>query len=263
MQKITPDKYCECIESIYIEQPDYHEGHDGSDGQCDCIGMCRGALIRAGVDGVKNMNGTNQAGRKTIRNLQKLKSTGQLRKGDVVLKVRDKDDPSMKLPDRYRKGNADYDASIGEINFTHIGTVTNADSLEITHMTSPKPKKDYKIGNWSYFGQLPWVSDEAEPDPEVMKALVVADSGKTVKMRARPSSLCRLYWDVPIGSEVILMKNEGTWSEIIWENRTGYMQSKFLNTTRTYAVIIPGLPENVADEVVSLYPGARKELERG
>ena len=260
---ITVDKYLEGVESIYVEQPDYREGGDGSDGTCDCIGMCRGALERAGQSNVTNMRGTNQAARKTIKNLQKIKSSDQLRNGDVVLKVRDKDYEGMKLPDRYRKGGADYDSSVGEINFTHIGTVTRTNPLEITHMTSPKPQKDSSLGRWEYMGQLPWVSDSEEPEPDAMRAMVYADSGKTVKMRAKPSTLCRLYWDVPVGSEVIIMKQEKTWSEIIWCGRTGYMMNKFLNTSRTYAVIIPGLPEEMADEIVSVYPGAYKEIERG
>lgn len=263
MQTITADKYCECVESIFVEQPDYREGGDGSDGTCDCIGMGRGALERAGVTDVSNMRGTNQAARKTIKNLQKLKSVDQLRRGDVVLKVRDKDYEGMKLPDRYRKGGADYDPNVGEINFTHFGTVYSVNPLVITHMTSPKPQKDTKLGRWEYFGQLPWVSEDAEPDPDVVRAMVYADSGKTVKMRAKPSVLCRLYWDVPIGDEVIIMKPGETWSEIIWSGRTGYMMNKYLNTSRTYAVVIPGLSEEAADQIVSIYPGAYKEIERG
>ena len=260
---ITVDKYLEGIESIFVEQPDYREGGDGSDGTCDCIGMGRGALERAGEHNVTNMRGTNQAARKTIKNLQKIKSVDQLRRGDVVLKVRDKDYEGMKLPDRYRKGGADYDPNVGETNFTHFGTVYSVNPLVITHMTSPKPQKDTSLGRWEYMGQLPWVSDSEEPEPDAMRAMVYADSGKTVKMRAKPSTLCRLYWDVPVGSEVIVMKQEKTWSEIIWSGRTGYMMNKFLNTSRTYAVIIPGLPEEMADEIVSIYPGAYKEIERG
>ena len=44
MKQITPEKYVEGINSIYIEQPTYRTGGDGSDGTCDCIGMVRGAL---------------------------------------------------------------------------------------------------------------------------------------------------------------------------------------------------------------------------
>lgn len=265
MKTVTVDQFCKGVESICVEQPAYREGGDGSDGTCDCIGMSRGGLERAGATDITNMRGTNQAARKTIKNLQKIKKADQLKKGDQVLKVRDKDDESMKLPDRYRKGGADYDPTWGETNFTHIGTVTKTDPLEITHMTSPTAKKDYKLGNWSFFGQLPWVTDQAEEDEsDVMKAVVVADSGKTVKMRSKPSTLCRLYWDVPIGSEVILMNQGEKWSEIIWQGRTGYMMTQYLNTNGiTYCVIIPGLPENIADELCSMYIGAYKENERG
>ena len=165
MSKITAEKYCEGVNSIYVEKPEYQKGHDGSDGKCDCIGMCRGGLKRGGATGVTNMSGTNQAARKTIKNLQALKGTDQLLIGDVVLKTRDKDDPDMPLPDRYRKGGADYDPKWGETNFTHIGTVTCLKPLEITHMTSPTAKKDTKLKGWGYLGELPWVKYSAAPEP--------------------------------------------------------------------------------------------------
>ena len=109
MKQISAEKYVEGVESIYVEKPKYETGHDGSDGLCDCIGMCRGGLKRGGATDVTNMRGTNQAARKTIRNLQKIASSAQLKAGDVVLKTRDKDDKSMPLPDKYRKGGSEYD----------------------------------------------------------------------------------------------------------------------------------------------------------
>ena len=262
---ITVKKFLEGIESIFVENPGYGLGGDGSDGTCDCIGMPRGASERAGETDIRNFRGTNQAARKTIKNLQPIKNEKQLKCGDVVLKLRDKDDPDMKLPDKYRKGGSEYDPVIGEKNYTHIGTVTKEyPDLEITHMTSPHAQKDHSLGKWKETGQLPWISyDEAEADPDIEKAVVIADSGKTVKMRAKPSTLCRLYWDVPIGSEVIVMNRSDKWSEIIWNGRTGYMKNEFLTAGLTYAVIIPGLPEDIADEIVSMYVGAYKEIERG
>ena len=47
---ITPEKFIEGVNSIYIEQPKYRIGGDGSDGTCDCIGMGRGALKREGAE---------------------------------------------------------------------------------------------------------------------------------------------------------------------------------------------------------------------
>ena len=260
MKQITPKEFVEGINSIYIEQPTYRKGGDGSDGTCDCIGMCRGALKRKAVEDVKGMNGTNYAARHTIKNLQKIKKVSQLRLGDVVLKVRDKDDKDMRLPDQYRKGGNGYSQTWGETNFTHIGTVTGVDPLRITHMTSPTAKIDESLGNWSYFGQLPWISyGEQAEEPEADWATVWAESGKTVKMRAKASSTCRTYWDVPIGSEVLLMEPGDKWSKIQWNGRSGYMMSKFLRTGTDlpiYGVIInTGLTKAQAEELVNMYGG--------
>jgi hypothetical protein len=236
--QVEARKYCDGVESIYVEQPEYQEGCDGSNGKCDCIGMCRGGLERAGVTDVKNMRGTNQAARKTIQNLQEIQSEAQLMVGDVVLKTRDKDDPTMPLPERYREGGEDYDPKWGETNWTHIGTVTSVDPLIITHMTSPTAKHDKKLKGWTWMGELPWVkyedAPEPQPEPEIETAIVVAESGDTVKMRAKPSTSCKLYWDVPVGSEVIVddwdAKNDGirTWCQITWNDRLGYMMREFL-----------------------------------
>lgn len=256
MKTISPEKYVEGVNSIYTEKPEYQEGHDGSDGKCDCIGMCRGGLEREGVTGVTNMRGTNQAARKAIRNLQKISSEKQLRLGDVVLKVRDKDDKNMPLPDRYRKGGEDFDPDVGETNFTHIGTVTKTNPLEITHMTSPTAKKDTKLNGWTWTGNLPWVERSAEPDPGVEWATVWAEKGSTVKMRAKPSALCRLYWDVPIGSQVVLTEPGEKWSAIIWAGQSGYMMSRFLITGgATCTVTIKGLNRKTAEEIVQKYGG--------
>ena len=262
---ITPARYIEGINSIYVEQPAYETGHDGSDGKCDCIGMCRGALEREGVTNVTNMRGTNQAARKTILNLEKIQGEDQLCKGDVVLKIRDKDDPNMPLPDRYRKGGSDYSEKWGETNFTHIGTVTGINPLEITHMTSPTAKKDTKLGKWAYAGQLPWVRSDADapdepeqPEEPAEWAMVWADKGKTVKMRAKPSTNCRLYWDVPIGSQVKVTEQGETWSGIIWAGQAGYMMSKYLYTEdrdQRYTVRITGLDRKTAEELIHQYGG--------
>lgn len=267
MQTVSVEKYIEGVNSIYIEQPTYALGHDGSDGQCDCIGMCRGGLKRAGATDIKNMGGTNNAARNAIKNLAQIKSEKQLRLGDVVLKTRDKDDSNMPLPDNYRKGSSGYNANVGETNFVHIGTVTQINPLRITHMTSPTAMIDTKLGKWSWYGQLPWVDYNAEHEngSDPLFSTVYAESGKTVKMRQKPSTLCRLYWDVPIGSEVVDLGSDGTWSEIVWNGRTGYMMTKYLihSNSATYIVVIPNLTSEQADEIVAKYAGAYKEMGKG
>ena len=272
--QVEAEKYVEGVNSIYVEKPEYKEGHDGSDGKCDCIGMCRGGLIRAGATDVKNMRGTNQAARKTIENLQEIKSEGQMSLGDVVLKTRDKDDPNMRLPDRYRKGGADYDPRWGETNFTHIGTVTKTNPIEITHMTSPTAKKDYSIKGWKYTGELPWVKKgkqpEPPPGPDPKTAIVVAESGGTVKMRNEPTQACRLWWPVPVGSEVTVWEwNASTdkagniWARISWAGRDGYMMQEYLRDEEErpdlYTVTIRNLTKDQAEELCREWNGATME----
>lgn len=265
MKTVSVQRFVEGVNSIYVEQPGYQLGHDGSDGTCDCIGMPRGGLERAGATDVKNMRGTNQAARKAIENLSELKLESQLSVGDVVLKVRDKDDPSMPLPDQYRKGGSDYDPEVGETNFTHIGTVTKIFPLEITHMTSPKPKKDSSIKGWSWFGQLPWVEyipfDE-DIIPDIDTATVFSENGKPVKMRQKPSTSCRVYDEVPCGAVVNVIdwdcatdKSGNAWSSIAYGNRVGwFMMSRFLYSELFVTVTIPGLTKEQADELLRQYP---------
>ena len=262
MKKITPDKYCECVISIYEEQPEYELGHDGSDGKCDCIGMGRGALKRAGVTDIKGMSGTNYAARFTVKNLRKITSSSELRKGDVVFKTRDKDDKSMPLQDRYRKGKADYNTKWGETNFTHYGSVIQNNPLRICHMTSPTAKIDTSLGKWEYVGELPWINydGQAEEDPPAEWATVWAENGKPVKMRAKPSTSCRTYWEVPNGSQVVLMEYGEEWSSIIWAGQSGYMMSKFLLAEKPpennlVSVMITGLTWEQAEEITMRYGG--------
>ena len=268
---ISVESYIKGVNSIYNEKPVYELGHDGSDGKCDCIGMCRGALKRAGVNPT-GMGGTNFAARFTVKDLHKIKSASELCVGDVVFKTRSADDSSMPLPDRYRKGGKDYTGDL--TNYTHIGTVTKENPLEITHMTSPTAKKDTKLGKWEYAATLPWVETNtpAEPPPEVFPddepqtAIVTAASGKTVKMRARPSTSCKLYWDVPIGTTVIVDQWGDDWSQITYNATMGYMMTKFLSIPESsdlYTVIIPHLSKSQADALVTQYPGTAMTLERG
>ena len=271
MKTVRVPKYIEGVESIYAEKPKYEEGHDGSDGLCDCIGMVRGGLKRAGTTDITNMRGTNQAARKSIKQLAIIDYVKNLRVGDVVLKTRDKDDASMPLPDKYRKGGSDYDPVVGETNFTHIGTITCKDPIEITHMTSPTAKKDKSLKGWSYYGKLPWVDYDSEPEPQpspvpvVTYAIVVSENGKPVKMRAKPSKNCRLYWEIPVGTEVLVDEWGDEWSKIEWDGKTGYMMSKFLNPVGggLYVVTVPNLTLAQAEALMAQYPGSHMEMERG
>ncbi len=242
MKTVSVETYLKGVEEIYQEQPDYKLGCDGSNGKCDCIGMCRGALERNGVS-THGLRGTNDAARNTIENLHKISSVKELKLGQVVLKERPMDDPDYPLPAGYRKGGGKYNGDL--TNYTHIGTVTRVNPLEITHMTSPKPKKDTKLGNWKYAGDLPYVehSGGGGDSPMDEKATTFALSGSTVNMRAKESTSSALVERIPIGEEVTIKNHGETWCYVTWKGKKGYIMTQFL----VFGEYVPGVPsEDVA-----------------
>lgn len=268
MKKVSVQAFIKEINAIYNEKPTYETGHDGSDGRCDCIGMVRGALKRSGSTDLNGLHGTNQAARKAINKLAIIDYVKNLRLGDVVLKTRSKDDADMPLPDRYRKGGADYDETVGETNFTHIGTITCTNPFEITHMTSPTAKKDKSIKGWTYYGELKAVEYDPEPGPEPKPdtAVVFAPTGSTVNMRKAPSINAALVERVPIGETVIVIEYGEEWCNVKWKWFTGYMMTKFLifdGETSLYKVTVHGLTFDQAESLMMDYPNATIEKERG
>lgn len=85
--------------------------------------------------------------------------------------------------------------------------------------------------------------DPETPDPEVLppdldpedhipageELSVWTDNGKPVKLRAKPSTSCNLYDEVPCGATVTLVKYGETWCKVNHGVRKGwYMMTKFL-----------------------------------
>lgn len=111
------------------------------------------------------------------------------------------------------------------------------------------------------YGHPDWtiVDDGGDTDMELAKVVLPSGaSGSTVKMRAKPSTLCRLYWEVPVGAQVVLMEKGDTWSEIIYAGKSGYMMTKFLREGEQvplYTVTIKGLTKEQAEELARTYGG--------
>lgn len=236
---MTVTDYLEKIEEIYQEQPDYERGHDGSDGKCDCIGMLKGAMRRCGVT-PKGMKGSNYAARYTAENFREIGSTKDLQLGEAVFKAIEPGGSGYDLPDEYKPGGANYNGDLRD--YSHIGTVTSLNPLVITHMTSPKPLKDTKLGKWKYHGWLPQVEKESpspdpqpepQPEPAETTATVWAASGTTVNMRKGPSTSKALVERVPVGSVVVILDYEPDWCQIAYTDRRGatwygWMMTEFL-----------------------------------
>lgn len=77
----------------------------------------------------------------------------------------------------------------------------------------------------------PTPEPEPEPDvPVVEQATVWAENGRPVKLRAKPSTLCRLYDEVPCGEVVTVVEFGEPWCKVNYKTRKGwYMMRKFLS----------------------------------
>ena len=148
--------------------------------------------------------------------------------------------------------------------------------------TSKFAGKTISNGGWNRVGlflteiSYEAITPEPGPDPKTDIAIVVAENGNSVKMRAKPTQSCDLYWNVPVGSEVTVFvwnastdSNGKVWSRIQWAGKDGYMMKEFLRDedepdhSGTWTVIIPGLTEREARKLLSVYPNATMEEERG
>lgn len=219
---VTVEQYVNNINKVYKKQPKYVLGQDTFE-ESDCIGMVRRGLKMAG-DPANGLSGTNYAARYTIKNLKKISSVSQLKLGDVVLKTADIDHPKWSLPNKYRKGGSLYNGDLN--NYSHIGTVTKVNPLEITHMTSPSAKKDTKLGTWSYVGQLPQITYESEVFIVVEYATVV---GGSLNVRKEKSTTSLKLASIPSGTKVAVAEHNNDWCKIAYNSCTGYVMTKFLS----------------------------------
>ena len=86
-------------------------------------------------------------------------------------------------------------------------------------------------------------SAPAAQETAVARGVIFSETGTTVKLRARPSTGCALYWNIPIGDEVEVYAT-GDWDRVRWNGRTGYVKSEYVRIGETMVIIEPD-PEKV------------------
>lgn len=229
----TVVKFIDRCDDIVRAKPVYTLGASNKS-KCDCIGMPKYSLRMNGV--TFSTTGTNDTFRTKVDNIRSISSASVLKKGDVVFKARKPGENGYGLPEKYKKGGSGYNGDLTD--YTHIGVVKSVNPLLIIHMTSPTAKTDTSIGSgisrWRFAANLKsqyitYPSSEPEPSPVKQTAIVTASSGLWVKMRATPSTTCRLYDEVPVGATVQVVGTFGDWTQINYGRRKGwYMMSKFL-----------------------------------
>jgi hypothetical protein len=199
------------------------------------------------VNGVTlSTTGTNWTFRNQVDNKRKITGVSVLKFGDVVFKSRAPGDEGYNLPSKYRKGGTAYNGDLND--YCHVGVVKSVSPLRIIHMTSPTAKTDTTIGKWKWAADLkkqyiddtvtptpaptpkPAPDPQPEPAPYTDEAVVIANSGRWVKMRKEPSTKCSMYDEVPVGARVKIVAHGYEWTRITYGSRKGwYMMTKFLD----------------------------------
>lgn len=202
-------------------------GSNGPDG-IDCSGL----FVKMYRDqGAKIYHGSNTIFREYCSETGQIESAGQLQEGMAVFK--------LKLWKPADAGNRWYGKTPG--NLSHIGYVASVNPLRIIHASTGTNcvTTDNKIGNWVYWGKLKDVDygtdthgSESAPEPAVESkyAVVTSENGKPVNMRAKPSTDCRLYDQLPVGTKVQLTGVEKNgWKQVSCQSRSGWwIMDKFL-----------------------------------
>lgn len=214
------EEYVKKVLEIHSEQPEYKLGGDGSNGECDCVGLGIGALRRMGIE-YKQLHGSNWAARNEAVELWKIKNISDLCVGDNVLKAYAPGDPKWALPDRYSKDSDQND-------YYHFGVVVGVNPLRICHCTSPTTKIDTTLGNWSHaflWRQLAESVQEVDM-VAICKKMVQLNSG-WLNLRNGPSANDTDIGDVPNGAIVEVLV-DGDWPFIRYNGKTGYVSCKYL-----------------------------------
>ena len=198
-----------------------------------------------------------------------MKTFGQVPKGAIIFIL---EPVSASTPEKFRKDG------IGDV--THMGIKTGRNDGAI-HSSSSRgcvatsvfKDKTIKNGGWNRVGlydkftygkSIDWYLEHGGSSPpddpdgkkEVvpMQGKVTAPSGSTVKLRQKPSTSCNIYWDIPIGTEVLITDYGPEWCKVVTGGLTGYMMTEFL---KIEGEVVPGedpIEPDPIDDVQDIEP---------
>lgn len=255
---MTIQEFLSRVREIAAESPAYKLGRDGRDGLCDCIGLIIGAIRRNGIK-YTEIHGSNWFARHYTSALMPVTDADDLSLGDLVYKARSPGAEGYALPSRYAKDPDKYD-------YYHVGVVTGVNPLEITHCTSGAGvngiKRDSRLGQWRYKGQLTLITDTTEEDKTMTTATVTAANGKPVNLRKSPSTTAALVDRVPVGTSVTVSSYNDSWAQIAYRGATGYMMTKFLEISAAAPEAVSGALEQRVAELTAAVAELQERVTR-
>ena len=123
-----------------------------------------------------------------------------------------------------------------DVTSTHVYTIegNTSDGSSVVDNGGAVCRKSYTLGynRIAGYGRPDWSKAgspaEEEKDEVSYTAIVHADSGRTVNLRAGMSTSSALVTAVPVGSTVDVYEDLGDWASVAYQSYTGYMMRKFL-----------------------------------
>ena len=272
---ISLQNFIRAVEDNAARVKVYKQPGDGSNGECDCIGLIIGAKRLAGGSWT-GTHGSNYAFRYEMQDTGVINSADDLFIGEIVYKAREPEDEYYDLKDKYKPGGKSYTGDIRD--YYHVGVVTDISPLEITHCTSPGPiQRDRKLGKWHYGGRLKGVDygnittpnttggNEDMSEIKIKIAYVYGgslDSG--INMRATASTKAKLVDVIPQNAMIELLVEGAEWCKVKYAGKTGYVMAKFVHLETEENEPIEEdtmVPDNALEEILARLDAIEEQLE--
>lgn len=196
---------------------------DAKTGSVDCSGAFVWAYSQYGE---RIYHGSNRIARVHVKELLPV---SEARPGMAAFKLRKPGEAYYALPQGYMSGGSQYNGDLND--YHHIGLVDEDTSYILNAKSTAEGFQRSRISEgWDCVGYLNAVDygESEETDMETYDAIVVADSGSTVRMRKRPTTDSETLAKIPLDEIVQVNESAQGWAQIEWNGETGYMMTKFL-----------------------------------
>lgn len=191
------------------------------EGEVDCSGAFVWAYRQFGES---IYHGSNRIARKYVLQLLPV---SMAQPGMAAFKLREPGEEYYALPQGYMSGGAQYNGDLND--YHHIGLVDEDPRYVLNaKSTADGFKRSPITEDWDCVAYLEAVEYDEQDGEPMYEAVVIADSGSTVRMRKQPTTDSPTIVKVPLGETVQVNESAQGWAQIEWNGNTGYMMTKYL-----------------------------------
>lgn len=219
---------------------------------------CSGAFVYAFMQFNRHIyHGSNTIARKYVHGMVPI---SEAKPGMVAFKIRQPGTSGFSLPKKFwdDKDLRDF-YHIGLIDETGTG-VLNA-SNEKDGFVRSKLRKSWAVAAWLNdvdYGKAEVDMTDVSCVP--LKAVVVASTGDTVNLRKGPDKSEERIAKVPVGTELRVLDDAGTWCLVDINGKQGYMMSNYLEYMDMDPDTERALPADVTDLISKSVTGIKTAI---